>query len=73
MKTTQLINNTCASPELCTIAESMTWKSICPAAFRYDSLMFVRLRYLLGWVFSVFRSREELLLENLAYSQKSRA
>ena len=29
--------------------------------------MFVRLRHLLGWVFSVFRSREELLLENLAH------
>jgi hypothetical protein len=26
--------------------------------------MLVRLRHLLGWVFSVFRSREELLLEN---------
>jgi hypothetical protein len=39
-------------------------------AFRYDSLMFVRLRHLLGWVFSVFRSREELLLENLALRQQ---
>jgi len=32
--------------------------------------MFVRLRHLLGWVFSVFRSREELLLENLALRQQ---
>jgi hypothetical protein len=39
-------------------------------AFRYDSPMFVRLRHLLGWVFSVFRSREELLLENLALRQQ---
>ena len=60
----------CASPKLCTIAESMTWRSICRRAFRYDSLMFVRLRHLLGWVFSVFRSREELLLENLALRQQ---
>ncbi len=40
------------------------------ALFRYDSLMFVRLRHLLGWVISVFRSREELLLENLALRQQ---
>jgi putative transposase len=33
-------------------------------------MMFVRLRHLLGWVFSVFRSREELLLENLALRQQ---
>jgi hypothetical protein len=33
-------------------------------------MMFVRLRHLLGWVFSVFRSREELLLENLALRQR---
>src|ERR1035441_5970306 len=32
--------------------------------------MFVRHRYLLGWVISVFRSREELLLENLALRQQ---
>ena len=32
--------------------------------------MFVRLRHLLGWVISVFRSREELLLENLALRQQ---
>ena len=32
--------------------------------------MLVRLRHLLGWVFSVFRSREELLLENLALRQQ---
>jgi putative transposase len=32
--------------------------------------MFVRLRHLLGWVFSVFRSREELLVENLALRQQ---
>jgi|GEM_PF-2920747 hypothetical protein len=32
-------------------------------AFRYDSLMFARLRHLLGWVISLFRSREESLLE----------
>jgi putative transposase len=38
--------------------------------FRYHSLMFVRLRHLLGWVISVFRSREELLLENLALRQQ---
>src|SRR5271166_404892 len=34
-------------------------------AFRYHSLMSVGFRHLLGWVLSVFRSREELLLENL--------
>ena len=39
-------------------------------AFHYDSLMFVRLRHLLGWVFSVFRSREELFLENLSLRQQ---
>ena len=32
--------------------------------------MFVRLRHLLGWVISVFRSREVLLLENLALRQQ---
>jgi putative transposase len=32
--------------------------------------MFLRLRYLLGWIISVFRSREELLLENLALRQQ---
>jgi len=32
--------------------------------------MFVRLRYLLGWVLSVFRSREDLVLENLALRQQ---
>jgi putative transposase len=32
--------------------------------------MFVRLRHLLGWVVSAFRSREELLLENLALRQQ---
>lgn len=32
--------------------------------------MFVRLRHLLGWVLSVFRAREELLLENLALRQQ---
>ena len=32
--------------------------------------MFVRLRHLLGWVFSVFRYREELLLENLPLRQQ---
>jgi len=32
--------------------------------------MFVRLQHLLGWVISVFRSREELLLENLALRQQ---
>ena len=32
--------------------------------------MFVRLRHLLGWVISAFRSREELLLENLALRQQ---
>src|ERR1035437_10812293 len=48
----------------------MTWSAPARRAFRYDSLMFVRLRYLLGWVISVFRSREELLLENLALRQQ---
>src|SRR5215469_8719745 len=28
--------------------------------------MFVRLRYLLGWILSVFRTRDDLVLENLA-------
>src|SRR5664279_4731549 len=32
--------------------------------------MFVRLRHLLGWVVSVFRSRDELILENLALRQQ---
>ena len=32
--------------------------------------MFVRLRHLLGWVVSAVRSREELLLENLALRQQ---
>src|SRR5215467_10010875 len=32
--------------------------------------MFVRLQHLLGWVISVFCSREELLLENLALRQQ---
>src|SRR5664280_3808527 len=32
--------------------------------------MFACLRHLLGWVVSVFRSREELLLENLALRQQ---
>src|SRR5664279_5436832 len=32
--------------------------------------MFVGLRYLLGWVMSSFRSRQELLLENLALRQQ---
>jgi len=32
--------------------------------------MFVRLRHLLGWVISAFRSRGELLLENLALRQQ---
>jgi hypothetical protein len=32
--------------------------------------MFVRFRYLLGWVISVFRCRGELLLENLALRQQ---
>ena len=48
----------------------MTWSAPARRAFRYDPLMFVRLRYLLGWVISVFRSREELLLENLALRQQ---
>jgi len=39
-------------------------------AFRYDSLMFVRFRHLLGWVVSVFRLREDLVLENLALRQQ---
>jgi hypothetical protein len=60
----------CPSPKLCASAESMIWKCTCHARFRYDSLIFVCLRYLLGWVVSVFRSREELLLENLALRQQ---
>jgi putative transposase len=32
--------------------------------------MFVCVRHLLGWIVSVFRSREELLLENLALRQQ---
>jgi putative transposase len=42
----------------------------CWRALRYDALMFVRFLHLLGWVISVFRSREELLLENLALRQQ---
>ena len=49
----------------------MTWKAHLPrCVLRYDSLMFVPLQHLLGWVISVFRSREELLLENLALRQQ---
>src|SRR5271166_2628835 len=48
----------------------MTCARACAVRFRYDSLMFVRLQHLLGWVISVFRSREELLLENLALRQQ---
>jgi hypothetical protein len=50
----------------------MTWRSTARRAFRYDSRM-LRLEHLLGWVFSVFRSREELLLENLALLQQQLA
>ncbi len=32
--------------------------------------MFVCLRYLLGWILSVFRSRDDLVLENLALRQQ---
>jgi hypothetical protein len=32
--------------------------------------MFVLFPYLLGWLIAVFRSREELLLENLALRQQ---
>lgn len=32
--------------------------------------MFARLRYLLGWIVSVFRSRDDLVLENLALRQQ---
>src|SRR5271169_307966 len=32
--------------------------------------MFARLRYLLGWILSVFRSRDDLVLENLALRQQ---
>ena len=32
--------------------------------------MFVRLRHLLGWVLSILRSREDLVLENLALRQQ---
>ena len=39
-------------------------------ALRYDHLMFGRLRHLLGWVVSAFRSQGELLLENLALRQQ---
>src|SRR5271165_6082792 len=45
-------------------------RSLIRRAFRYDSLMLVCLRHRLGWVFSLFRSREELLLENLALLQQ---
>ena len=48
----------------------MTWRRTARRAFRYDSLMFVQLRHLLGWVISFFRFREELLLENLALRQQ---
>src|SRR5664280_1104415 len=60
----------CASPKLCAFGESMTWTRTARRAVRYDSLMFLRLRHLLGWIISVFRSREELLLENLALRQQ---
>src|ERR1035441_5631348 len=40
------------------------------APFAMIPLMFVCLRYLLGWVISVFRSREELLLDNPALRQQ---
>ena len=32
--------------------------------------MFVRLRYLLGWILSFFRTRDDLVLENLALSHQ---
>jgi len=32
--------------------------------------MILRLRHLLGWIFSVFRSRQDLILENLALRQQ---
>ena len=48
----------------------MTSKRTARRALRYDHLMFVRLGHLLGWIISVFRSREELLLENLALRQQ---
>jgi hypothetical protein len=38
--------------------------------FRYDSMMFVLFRHLFEWVISGFRSREKLLLENLALRQQ---
>jgi putative transposase len=60
----------CGSPKLCASAESMTWGAPARRTFRYDSLMFVCLRHLLGWVVSVFRCREELLLENIALRQQ---
>ena len=39
-------------------------------AFHYDSLMFVPFRHLIGWVLSGFRSREDLILDNLALRQQ---
>ena len=48
----------------------MVWRHTRAALFRYDSLILVRLRHLLGWFISVFRSREELLLEILALRQQ---
>ena len=39
-------------------------------AFHYDSLMFVPVRHLIGWVLSGFRSREDLILDNLALRQQ---
>ena len=35
--------------------------------------MFARLRYLLGWILSVFRCREDLVLENVALRQQLQA
>jgi putative transposase len=35
--------------------------------------MFARLRYLLGWILSVFRRREDLVLENVALRQQLQA
>jgi len=32
--------------------------------------MFARLRYLLGWVLSFFRSRKDLVFENIALQQQ---
>src|SRR5262250_822203 len=48
----------------------MTWRNARFGLFRYDSAMIASLRHFLCWLVSAFRSREDLVLENLALHQQ---